>query len=229
MLEDWQEVGLWGRVLHHIGQEMVDLIHISAEVRLRGYTIASETRDVSAALPNLSTNSWCCILVNILYFLWIAVGFPSNHNILISTTPSPDRRHCIRAHRDKIPLIHFASGELKQCKQPTRGWILAMKGMLPLVLLSLWAPNNARGELITWKKLQLWTLQEVRESTWPRSVFTLEMARALKSEKFMLLNFQKVSIMCPCSLSLSGEDVLMAVTSKTEPWQKQYLRLALFL
>lgn len=55
------------------------------------------------------------------------------------------------------------------------------------------------------------------------------MARALKSEKFMLLNFQKVSIMCPRWLSLSGEDALMAVTSKTEAWQKHYLRLSLFL
>lgn len=104
-----------------------------------------------------------------------------------------------------------------------------MKGTFPLVLLSLWASNNARGELITWKKLQLWTLQEVRENTRPRSALALEMARALKSEKFTLLNFQKVSIMCPRWLSPSGEDVLMAVTSKTEAWQKHYLRLSLFL
>lgn len=144
-----------------------------------------------------------------------------------TTTTPPDRHHCARAHRDKIPLIHVVSGELKQCKQPTWGWISAMKGTLPLVLLSLWASNNTRGELIMWKKLRLWTQKEGRENTWPRCALALEMARALKSEKFMLLNFQKVSIMCPCSLSLSGEDVLMAVTSKTEAWQKHYLRLSL--
>lgn len=166
---------------------------------------------------------WCCILVNTLHVLWIAVWFQSNHN----TPPPPphpdptppDSHHCARAHRHKIPLIHFVSGELKQCKQPTWGWISAMKGTLPLVLLSLWASNNTRGELIMWKKLRLWTLKEGRENTGSRCALALEMARALKSEKFMLLNFQKVSIMCLCSLSLSGEDVLMAVTSKTEAWQ----------
>lgn len=180
--------------------------------------------DVSTASPVLSTKGWCCILVNTLHFLWITVSLQSNHN----TPPTPpDRHHCARAHRDKIPLIHVVSGELKQCKQPTWGWISAMKGTLPLVLLSLWASNNTRGELIMWKKLRLWTLKEGRENTWPRCALALEMGRALKSEKFMLLNFQKVSIMCLCSLSLSGEDVLMAVTSKTEAWQTHYLRLSL--
>ena len=31
VLEDWQEVGLGARVFHHVGKEVVNLIHVSAE------------------------------------------------------------------------------------------------------------------------------------------------------------------------------------------------------
>lgn len=145
-------------------------------------------------------------------------GFWNNHTSTFSnptTSSPPDRHHCGKAHRDKIPLIHFLSGEVKLCKQPTWGWISAMKGRLPLVLLSLWASNIVSRELILRRKLQLWTLQGGKENTWTGSPFILEMARALKSGKCMLLNFQKESIMCPRWLWLSGGDALMAVTSKT--------------
>lgn len=124
-------------------------------------------------------------------FLSIRCTFYESPFVITTSPRPPDRHHCARAHRDKIPLIHFVSGELKQCKQPTWGWISAMKGTLPLVLLSLWASNNTRGELIMWKKLRLWTLKEGSENTWPRCALALENGTCSQEWKIHVIKFSK--------------------------------------
>lgn len=143
MLKDWQEVGLWGSVFHHIGQEMVHLIHISARVRLR--TSNFSYWHVIADMANFFGNpppTWtpyysgsfnCNKHLDFHYFLLLLI-------IVIYLCQLFLQGLCAQKQTEMWFLLSVLSREreLKQCKQLTCGKGSGMKNA------PLWYPFYSR-------------------------------------------------------------------------------------
>lgn len=122
MLKNRQEVGFRGSVFHHIGQEMVNFIHVSTQKRLRNKTLQhhrATTLIVLTGNVNILRNLIfrCIQLLYTFKFFFLSFIF---FMTFFSTSPHlrfSDSYQCTKANRDVIPLIKSLLWALKQCKQ----------------------------------------------------------------------------------------------------------------